>query len=120
VFGGVALVLAAVGMYGVLASLVAQRTREIGIRLALGGRPAGVIRSLVGEGLVLGSIGLALGLGLAALLAQSLESLLFQIKPTDIVSYCTIGLVVLGVSLVASYIPARRAAHINPVETLRN
>jgi putative ABC transport system permease protein len=119
VFGVVALVLAAVGIYGVLASLVAQRTREIGIRLALGGKPAGVIRRLIGEGLVLGSIGLALGLVVALLAAQSIESLLFQIKPTDLVSYCTIAAVVLGVSVVASYIPARRAAAIDPIETLR-
>lgn len=120
VFGAVALVLASVGMYGVLASLVAQRTREIGIRLALGGRPGGVVRTLVGEGLALGSIGLVAGLGLAALLAQSLETLLFGITPTDIVSYVTIGLLVTGVSLVASYLPARRAALIDPVDTLRN
>lgn len=119
VFGGVALVLAAVGMYGVLASLVSQRTREIGIRLALGGRPGGVIRRLVWEGLVLGSIGLVLGLVAARLLAQTLESLLFQVKPTDLVSYCTIALLVMGVSAVASYLPARRAAAIDPVETLR-
>jgi putative ABC transport system permease protein len=119
VFAGVALVLAAVGMYGVLASLVAQRTREIGIRLALGGRPGGEVRRLVFEGLALGSIGLAAGLSAAALLSQSIEALLFQIEPTDAVTYCAIGALVLGVSAVAAYLPARRAASIDPVETLR-
>jgi predicted permease len=119
VFGIVALALAAIGMYGVLASLVAQRTREIGIRLALGGRPGGVVRRLVGEGLMLAAIGLALGLASAALLSQSVKAMLFEIKPTDLVSYCTIAAVVMGVSVVASYIPARRAASIDPIETLR-
>jgi putative ABC transport system permease protein len=79
-----------------------------------------VIRRLTGEGLVLGSIGLALGLVASAVLSQSIESLLFQVKPTDLVSYCTIAIVVMGVSVVASYIPARRAALIDPVETLRS
>jgi predicted permease len=119
VFGVVALVLAAVGMYGVLASLVAQRRREIGIRLALGGRPNSVIRQLVGEGLLLAGIGLGAGLAAATLLSQTMETMLFAIKPTDAVTYCTIALVVLGVSAVASYIPARRAAAIDPIETLR-
>jgi predicted permease len=118
-FGAVALVLAAIGMYGVLASLVAQRTREIGIRLALGGRPAEVIRRLIGEGVLLAAIGLAAGLAAAVLLSQSMEAMLFEIKPTDAVSYCTIAAIVMGVSVVASYIPARRAASIDPVETLR-
>jgi putative ABC transport system permease protein len=119
VFGLVALVLAGVGMYGVLASLVAQRTREIGIRLALGGQPAGVIRRLVGEGLGLAAVGLVLGLGGAALLSQTITTLLFQVEPTDAVSYTAIAAIVLGVSLAASYLPARRAARIDPVETLR-
>ena len=119
VFGLVALVLAAGGIYGVLASLVAQRTREIGIRLALGGKPGGVIRRLIGEGLVLGGIGLAVGLVVAAIAAHSIESMLFQIKPTDLVSYGTIAAIVLGVSVIASYVPARRAAAIDPIETLR-
>ena len=119
VFGLVALVLAAGGIYGVLASLVAQRTREIGIRLALGGKPGGVIRRLIGEGLVLGGVGLAVGLVVAAVAAHSIESMLFQIKPTDLVSYGTIAAIVLGVSAIASYVPARRAAAIDPIETLR-
>jgi len=119
VFGLVALVLAGVGMYGVLASLVAQRTREIGIRLALGGHPAGVIRQLVGEGLGLATVGLAIGLASAALLSQTIRTLLFQVEPTDLVSYAAIAAIVLGVSLAASYLPARRAARIDPVETLR-
>jgi predicted permease len=118
-FGFVALVLAAVGMYGVLASLVAQRTREIGIRLALGGRPAEVIRGLIGEGLLLAAIGLAAGLTAAAILSQSMESMLFEVKPTDAISYGTIAAVVMAVSVLASYIPARRAASIDPIETLR-
>jgi putative ABC transport system permease protein len=119
VFGLVALVLAGIGMYGVLASLVAQRTREIGIRLALGGHPAGVVRRLVGEGLGLAITGLVIGLAGAALLAQTTRALLFQVEPTDALSYVAIAILVFGVSFVASYLPARRAARIDPVETLR-
>jgi putative ABC transport system permease protein len=120
VFGGVALVLAAVGIYGVLASLVAQRTREIGIRIALGGRPGHVVRRLATEGVLLAVTGLAVGLVAAAFLSQTMSSLLFQVPPTDLVTYGVIAVMVLGVSLAASYIPARRALAIDPVETLRN
>jgi putative ABC transport system permease protein len=120
VFGGVALALSAVGIYGVLASLVAQRTREIGIRIALGGRPSHVVRRLTAEGLVLAAAGLAAGLAAAAFLSQTMSTLLFQVPPTDVVSYGVIAIVVLGVSLAASYIPARRALAIDPVETLRS
>jgi len=103
----------------VLASLVAQRSREIGIRLALGGRPSGVIRRLIGEGVLLSSIGLAIGLVAAVVLSQSMEAMLFEVKPTDVVSYCVIAALVMGVSVVASYIPSRRVAAIDPIETLR-
>jgi putative ABC transport system permease protein len=119
IFGGVALVLAAVGLYGVLASLVSQRTREIGIRLALGGKPAGIIRRFVAEGVALSGVGLAAGLFTAAALSQTMKAMLFEVKPTDGVSYSSIALLVLSVSVVASYIPARRAAAIDPIETLR-
>jgi len=119
VFGGVALALSAIGIYGVLASLVGQRTREIGIRIALGGRPASIVRRLVTEGLALTAVGLVIGLGAAALLAHTMSTLLFQIAPTDGVTYGAIAILVLAVSLAASYLPARRALAIDPVETLR-
>jgi ABC-type antimicrobial peptide transport system permease subunit len=119
IFGGVALALAAVGLYGVLASLVSQRTREIGIRLALGGRPGDVVRSVLGEGVLLAAIGLALGLAAAAALSRFVETILFAVKPLDPVTYAMIAAIVLAVSLLASYWPARRAMMVDPVTVLR-
>jgi len=119
-FGAIALLLAAVGVYGVLASLVAQRTREIGIRLALGGRPADVVRRLVGEGTALAAIGLVAGLGAAALVGQTLTEMLFGVTPTDLTTYVLIAALVLGVTVLAAYLPARRAWRIDPIDALRD
>ncbi|HYN08324.1 MAG TPA: ABC transporter permease [Vicinamibacterales bacterium] len=120
IFGGVALTIAAVGLYGLLAFLVTQRTREIGIRLALGGRPGRILRTVIGEGLALSSLGLVLGCASALLAAPALRGLLFGIEPTDPLTYAGIAGVLLVVAAAASYLPARRATRIDPVSVLRN
>jgi putative ABC transport system permease protein len=120
IFGGVALAIAAVGLYGLLAFLVTQRTREIGIRLALGGRPGRVLRGVLGEGLMLAGVGLTAGSAAALLAAPALEGLLYSIEPTDPLTYAGIAGVLLIVAAAASYLPARRATRIDPVSVLRN
>ena len=119
IFGCVALAIASVGLYGVLAFLVSQRTREIGIRLALGGRPIEIVRSVVFEGLALTALGLACGLGGAVLLSRWMKDLLFEVEPTDPLTYGLIAAVMLTVALIAALAPARRATRVDPVEVLR-
>jgi len=119
-FGAVALAIAAVGLYGLLAFLVTQRTREIGIRLALGGRPGRVLRGVLGEGLILAAIGLALGCAVAAFAAPALGNLLYAVEPTDPLTYAGIVVVLLAVAGAASYLPARRATRIDAATVLRN
>lgn len=119
IFGCVALAIASVGLYGVLAFLVSQRTREIGIRLALGGKPIEIVRSVVFEGLALTALGLAWGLGGAVLLSRWMKDLLFEIEPTDPLTYGLIAAVMLTVALIAALAPARRATRVDPVEVLR-
>lgn len=119
VFGAVALILASIGVYGVKAYIVSRRTREIGIRMALGATPGSVVGLVIKEGAVLSAVGLTVGLGLSLLAAVGLRSLLFQSSPIDPVA--TIGaLLVLVISaLAASWIPARRATKVAPVTALR-
>jgi hypothetical protein len=113
-----ALVLGVIGIYGVIAYVVAQRSREIGIRLALGAAPAGLIRMFVRQGLLLTTAGAALGLVTAIALTQWMSSLLFGVERLDPPTYAAV-LGVLGMAAaVASYVPARRAAAVDPVETL--
>jgi putative ABC transport system permease protein len=119
-FGAVALTLAAVGLYGVTAFLVAQRTREIGIRLALGGQPGQVLRRVIREGLVLTLVGIGIGLAVALPLSRTLRELLFAIEPTDPVTYAGIAALLLAVTLAAAYGPARRATRVDPIEVLRS
>jgi putative ABC transport system permease protein len=119
IFGCVALAIASVGLYGVLAFLVTQRTREIGIRLALGGKPGGIVRSVVFEGLALTAAGLVAGLGSAFLLSRWMKDLLFEVAPTDPVTYAVITGVMLSVAILAALGPARRATRVDPVEALR-
>jgi putative ABC transport system permease protein len=119
IFGAVALVIAAIGLYGVLAFLVTQRTREIGIRLALGGTPAELVRSVLFEGLALTGIGVIAGLGGAYLLGRAMRDLLFGIAPSDPAAYLTIVAVMLIVAVLAAAGPARRATRVDPVDVLR-
>jgi predicted permease len=118
-FGVLALLLAVVGLYGVKSYVVAQRTREIGIRMALGARPGEVLGMMLREGAALSAVGIAIGLPLAALLGRALSSMLFDVKPLDPVVF-TLAPAVLGLAaFVATWIPARRATRVNPVTALR-
>jgi predicted permease len=118
-FAAIALLLAAVGLYGVLAYDVSQRTREIGIRGAIGATRSQVIGLVLRQGLSRAGLGLACGLAGALGLSRFLTSLLFEVKPSDPVAYVAVSFLMLGVALVASYLPARRAARIDPIVALR-
>lgn len=119
VFGAVALVLATIGVYGVIHSGVAQRTREIGVRVALGAQRRDVLRLVLGRALVLVAIGVAAGLVGALGLTRIVESLLIGVSPTDPTSFLAMALVLGIVALVASYLPARRAMRVDPTVALR-
>ena len=115
----IAALLALLGIYGVLASAVAQRTHEIGIRIALGACEGNLLRAVLRRGILLTGMGLAVGLGVALLAARLLESVLYEISPTDPLTLLQVGILVLGAALAAGYLPARRATKIDPVEALR-
>jgi len=119
VFAGLALLLAAIGIYGVMSYAVSQRTPEIGIRLALGAERRDILQMIVGNGIRLAAIGLTIGVLLAAVLSRTLTSLLFETAATDPLTFAIVVLVLGTVAVVASYLPARRAAKIAPVEALR-
>ena len=118
-FAGLALALAAVGVYGVLSFSVAQRRQEIGTRMALGARRADVLQLVLKQGMELTTIGLGLGLAGALFLTRWLASLLHGVEPRDPLSFAAVSLLLLSVGLMASYIPARRATRIDPMEALR-
>jgi predicted permease len=117
--GTMALALGVIGIYGVISYAVAQRKREIGIRLALGAQKSGLKWMFVRSALLLTLAGVAIGMGTAAALTQMMKSLLFGISPLDPVTYITVPLVLVVAAALASYLPARRAAAVNPVEALR-
>ena len=119
-FASLALLLAAVGLYGVLAYTVTQRTREIGLKLALGAQPSAVVRAVVRGALVLAALGIALGLTTAFGLTRFLASFLYGVSPTDSLTAGGVAAVLLVVTLLASYVPARRAAAVDPMAALRS
>jgi predicted permease len=119
-FAATAMLLAAIGLYGVLAYAVGQRTREIGIRLALGARRGEVVRMVITQAGRLAIAGVVLGLGAAVLASRVLRSQLFEIAPTDAATYAMVGSGLLVVALIASWIPARRASRIDPLVALRH
>ena len=118
-FAGLALLIAVAGIGGIMALSVSQRVREIGIRMALGARPAGIMRMLVGQGIALALIGVAIGCVGALALTQLLKSLLFEVAPNDPATFVGVGAVLVGAALVAVLVPARRAASIDPNVALR-
>ncbi|MBI4503747.1 MAG: ABC transporter permease [Gemmatimonadetes bacterium] len=118
-FGALALGLGSLGIYGLLAYVVGQRQREIGVRLALGARSEDVLRMFVARGLVLAGIGILIGIPAALYLAAFLRDVLFEVRPADPVTYVAVTLALLLVAALASYLPARRAAHVDPAVTLR-
>jgi putative ABC transport system permease protein len=117
--GGMALLLGIAGIYGVISYSVSQRTREIGIRIALGARSAEVTRMFVRHGLVLAAIGIACGLAAALLLMRLMSSLLFDVSPIDPLTYAAVAVSLVAATVVASYVPALRATSIDPAEALR-
>jgi putative ABC transport system permease protein len=119
-FAALAVVLAGLGIYSVMAYAVTQRRREIGIRLALGARPLEVMKLVVGQGMALGLIGAALGLVGAFALTRLMKTLLFGVNPADPWTFAVTPVLLLSVALLACYLPARRAARIDPLLALRH
>ena len=118
-YATLSLFLALLGLYGVMSRLVAQRTPEIGLRMALGARPGDISRLVVGKGLWLAAVGIGLGTAAALALSRVLSTLLFGVRPEDPVTFTAVGLLLSAVASFASYIPARRAAKVDPMVTLR-
>jgi putative ABC transport system permease protein len=118
-FAAVALLLAAVGIYGVIAYSVTQRRHEIGVRMAMGAQPADVLRQVVGHGMLPVLIGIAMGVAASLAATRLLTSFLFSIRPNDTATFAGVTLVVVLIAFLASYLPARRATRVDPLVALR-
>jgi putative ABC transport system permease protein len=119
IFAITALLLSSIGIYGVLSYMVAQRTRDIGIRMALGASQEQIVWDVLGFGVSLASVGLAVGLAAALAATRLLSSLLYGVRPTDAITFAAVSLILLVVALIASYLPARRAMRVDPMVALR-
>jgi putative ABC transport system permease protein len=120
IFGGLGLLLTITGVYGLISYTVAQRTQEIGIRMALGATRQNVVRLVLGQGLVLAIVGVVVGLGVSFAISRVIASLLFEVRPTDLATFGIATIVLLVASLSASYAPARRATKVDPLVALRS
>ena len=119
IFAGLALLMAVIGLYGVISYSVTQRTQEIGIRMALGAQSSGVLSLVVGQGMQLAGIGAVIGLTVSLALGRLIKNQLFQVSAFDPLTLVVTALVLIGAALAASYIPARRATQVDPMEALR-
>jgi len=120
IFSGLAAVLAAIGLYGVMSFTVTQRSKELGVRLALGAVPGDVLKLVLNQGMRLVVVGVGIGLTAALVLSRVLESMLFNVSATDPLTFVLISLLLLGVTLLATWLPARRATRVDPVVVLRD
>jgi putative ABC transport system permease protein len=118
-FAMLALLLGSVGLYAVVAFAVSRRTHEVGLRIALGARPADVLKLVIGQGVKLTLLGVGIGISVALGGTHFLASLLYGVKPTDPLTFVAVSLLLISVALIASYIPARRALKVDPMEALR-
>jgi ABC-type antimicrobial peptide transport system permease subunit len=116
----VALLLGSVGIYGVIAYIATQRTREVGIRMALGAQPEDVRRLFIRHGLLLTAAGIALGIGISLALTRLMSALLFGVSAMDPTTYVVVAMGLATVALLATYLPARRASHTDPIIALRS
>jgi putative ABC transport system permease protein len=119
IFAIVALTLAAIGIYGVMAHAVVQRTHEIGIRMALGAQTLDVLKLIVRNGMILALLGVGIGLAGAIAMTRVMASLLFEVAPTDAMTLASVSLGLLAVAFLACYVPARRASKVDPLVALR-
>jgi putative ABC transport system permease protein len=119
IFAGIALLLASIGIYGVMAFVVTQRTQEIGIRMALGARGVDVLKLVLTNGMKLALLGLVIGLAAAWGVTRFFATLLVGVKPTDLLTFSVVSVCLLAAAFLACYLPARRATKVDPLEALR-